>query len=158
MSYWELIKLHVRGEQAQQIQNRRINSFLLSAIKANTDLPWLFKHVSSNQRSLRSLCLWFNWINACCRYNISRRQFSEIRRIQTRIDCKRRNRADVDLKHNENEWHEVDGEQWKWILRNSRKSFFDWRLLRVRKFLFAFGCWLKFFWGFLKRIYDRLCD
>lgn len=29
----------------------------------------MFKHVASNQRSLRSLCLWFNWINACCRYS-----------------------------------------------------------------------------------------
>lgn len=111
------------------------NSFLLSAIKANTDLwLWLFKHVSSNQRSLRSLCLWFNWINACCRYNTSRRQFSEIGRIQTRIE-QRRNRADIDLKHNENEWHE-ENEQWKWILRN---SVFDWRLLQ--KFF-----WLKFLW------------
>lgn len=51
MSYWELIKLQVNGEQ---IQNRRINSFLLSKIKTNTDLLWLFKYVLSNQRSLRS--------------------------------------------------------------------------------------------------------
>lgn len=33
------------------------------------------------------------------------------------------NCADIDLKHNENEWREVDGEQWNWILRNSQTDF-----------------------------------
>lgn len=35
------------------------------------------------------------------------------------IRSQRGKRADIDLKHNENEWREVDGEQWKRILRNS---------------------------------------
>lgn len=70
----------------------------------------------SNQRSLRSLYLWFNWINVHVAGTM--RQFSEIgERIQTRIDFKAfadefflslAAAAFIDLKHNENEWHAME--------------------------------------------------
>ena len=54
--------------------NRGINSPFIERLSEASaqyrSVVAVYTHVRSNQRSLSSLYLWFNWINACCRFNI----------------------------------------------------------------------------------------